>query len=110
MTVITVLQFLGIPAIFSAAIIAVATNFAKRIKENDDETQAVKSGVQALLRAQMISEYNKAKDRGYAPIYAKDNFQNMWDNYHNLGANGVMDAIKDEYLAMPNRKEEIQNE
>ena len=110
MTVISVLQFLGIPAIFSAAIIAVATNFAKRIKENDDETQAVKSGVQALLRAQMISEYNKAKDRGYAPIYAKDNFQNMWDNYHNLGANGVMDAIKDEYLAMPNRKEEIQNE
>ena len=109
MTTISILQLLGIPAIFSAAIIAVATNFAKRIKENDTETQAVKSGVQALLRAQMISEYNKAKDKGYAPIYAKENFQNMWDNYHNLGANGVMDAIKDEYLAMPtNRKEEIE--
>ena len=107
---ITVLQFFGIPAVFSAAIIAIAANFGKRIKENDTETQAVKSGVQALLRAQMISEYNKAKDKGYAPIYAKDNFQNMWDNYHNLGANGVMDAIKDEYLAMPNRKEEIEND
>ena len=93
---------------FSAAIIAVAAGFGKRIKENDKETKAVKLGVQAMLRAQMISEYNKAKDKGYAPIYAKDNFQNMWDNYHNLGANGVMDAIKDEYLAMPNRKEEIE--
>ena len=110
MTLITLLQFIGVPAVFSAAIIAIAANFGKRIKENDKETQAVKSGVQALLRAQMISEYNKAKDKGYAPIYAKENFQNMWDNYHNLGANGVMDAIKDEYLAMPNRKEEIQNE
>ena len=108
MTAITILQFLGIPAVFSAAIIAVAANFGRRIKENDKETKAVKLGVQAMLRAQMISEYNKAKDKGYAPIYAKDNFQNMWDNYHNLGANGVMDAIKDEYLAMPNRKEEIE--
>lgn len=110
MTLIAVLQFIGVPAVFSAAIIAVAAGFGKRIKENDKETKAVKLGVQAMLRAQMISEYNKAKDKGYAPIYAKDNFQNMWDNYHNLGANGVMDAIKDEYLAMPNRKEEIQNE
>lgn len=108
MTWVTVLQLLGIPTVFSAAIIAVAANFGKRIKENDKETKAVKLGVQAMLRAQMISEYNKAKDKGYAPIYAKDNFQNMWDNYHNLGANGVMDAIKDEYLAMPNRKEEIE--
>ena len=108
MTWVTVLQLLGIPTVFSAAIIAVAANFGKRIKENDKETKAVKLGVQAMLRAQMISEYNKAKDKGYAPIYAKENFQNMWDNYHNLGANGVMDAIKDEYLAMPNRKEEIE--
>ena len=101
MTWVTILQILGIPTVFSTAIIAVAVTFGKRIK-------AVKLGVQAMLRAQMISEYNKAKDKGYAPIYAKENFQNMWDNYHNLGANGVMDAIKDEYLAMPNRKEEIE--
>lgn len=101
MTWVMILQILGIPTVFSTAIIAVAVTFGKRIK-------AVKLGVQAMLRAQMISEYNKAKDKGYAPIYAKDNFQNMWDNYHNLGANGVMDAIKDEYLAMPNRKEEIE--
>ena len=78
MTWLAALQFLGIPAVFSAAIIAVAANFGKRIKDNDGETKAVKSGVQALLRAQMISEYNKAKDKGFAPIYAKDNFQNMW--------------------------------
>ena len=110
MTVFTILQLFGLPAILSAAIIALAANFGKRIKDNDTQTQAVKAGVQALLRAQMISEYNKAKDRGYAPIYAKDNFQNMWKQYHNLGVNGVMDAIKDEYLSMPNRKEEINND
>lgn len=63
-------------------------------------------GVQAMLRAQMISEYNKAKDKGYAPIYAKQNFQNMWNNYHSLGVNGVMDHIKDEYLTLPDRKED----
>ena len=90
MTWLTVLQFLGIPAVFSA--------------------KAVKLGVQAMLRAQMISEYNKAKDKGYAPIYSKDNFENMWKQYHNLGMNGVMDAIRDDYMSLPNRKEEALNE
>lgn len=67
-------------------------------------------GMQALLRAQMISEYNKAKERGYAPIYAKQNFENMWDKYHNLGANGVMDSIHEAYLALPDSPEDLGKE
>ena len=60
----------------------------------------------AMLRAQMINEYNKVKDKGYAPIYAKENFENVYANYHALGANGVMDSIMEDYLEMPTRKED----
>ena len=58
-------------------------------------------GVQALLRAQMISEYNKWTERGYAPIYARQNFENCWTHYHALGANGVMDDIHNKFMALP---------
>lgn len=58
-------------------------------------------GVQALLRAQMIEDYNKWNDKGYAPIYARQNFENCWSQYHSLGANGVMDDIHIKFLALP---------
>lgn len=80
----------------------------KRVKENDAQSKAAKRGIQALLRAQMISEFNKAKDKGYAAIYAKDNFENMWQNYHALGLNGVMDGIREKYMQMPSRKEDTE--
>lgn len=61
--------------------------------------------MQALLRSQMISSYDKWTGRGFAPIWAKDNFQNCWKQYHSLGANGVMDGIHDEFMDLPTTKE-----
>ena len=72
-----------------------------QIRETRSESGALKSGIQALLRAQMISEYNKWTERGYAPIYARENFENCWDQYHALGANGVMDDIHNKFLRLP---------
>ena len=65
------------------------------------QIKGVKLGVQALLRAQMIHDYNKWSERGYAPIYARENFQNCWKQYHALGANGVMDDIHNKFLMLP---------
>lgn len=65
------------------------------------QIKGVRLGVQALLRAQMIADYNKWSERGYAPIYARVNFINCWTQYHSLGANGVMDDLKAKFLALP---------
>ena len=102
MTVYEILALLGVPGIS----LVIFTYLLKRIKDNDRQAKATKKGIQALLRAQMISEFNKAKDKGYAQIYAKDNFENMWQNYHALGLNGVMDSIRERYMQLPNRKED----
>ena len=42
--------------------------------------------------------YNQYKDAKKVPIYVKDNFENVWNAYHNLGANGVMDNIHEEFM------------
>lgn len=65
------------------------------------EIQALKLGLQALLRSQMIHDYNYWTKKGYAPIYAKENFENVWKQYHSLGANGVMDNIHEEFMELP---------
>ena len=85
----------------SGILTAVCRYFYVRIKANDQKTEAVQKGVQALLRDRLISEYNHHQEKGYAPIYAKENFENMWTQYHNLGKNGVMDSIHDSFMALP---------
>ena len=46
-------------------------------------------------------DYNHYQEKGYAPIYARENFENCWKRYHALGANGVMDDIHKKFLALP---------
>ena len=75
------------------------------------QIKGVRMGVKALLRAQMINDYNKWSDRGYAPIYAKQNFENLWEQYHNLkGPNGVMDGLHETFMKLPNEKPRARKE
>lgn len=72
-----------------------------RVKANEKETAAIKKGVQALLRDRLYDKYEKYSECGYAPIRARENFENMWDQYHTLGKNGVMDDIHNKFMALP---------
>ena len=70
------------------------------------QIRGIRRGVQALLRAQLISDWNYYSDKGYAPIYARENFENVYQQYHSLGANGVMDDLRSKFLALPDRKDD----
>ena len=86
---------IGLIAAFGSSLIATIKIVFSQIK-------GVKFGVKALLRAQMIGDYNKFMEKGYAPIYAKENFQNCWEQYHAIkGPNGVMDDIHEKFLRLP---------
>lgn len=97
MTIYQWLCLLGVPTM----IIAVTEYLLRKIQNNQEDTQAVKLGIQALLRSQMIADYNHYSALGYAPIYAKENFENCWKQYHALGVNGVMDDLHVKFLALP---------
>lgn len=94
MTLYEILCHFGIPSLIVGSLVGVLKLVFNQIK-------AIKLGVQALLRAQMIADYNKYSDLGYAPIYARQNFENCWAQYHSLGANGVMDDIHQKFLQLP---------
>lgn len=73
----------------------------RKIKSLHSDNISVKCGVQALLRSQMINDYNNYMEKGYAPIYARDNFTNCYKRYHELGANGVMTDLYNKFMQLP---------
>ena len=86
---------MGLIALFGSALVTALKIVFYQIK-------GIKLGVKALLRAQMIGNYKECMEQGYAPIYAKENFQNCWEQYHAIkGPNGVMDDIHDKFLKLP---------
>lgn len=76
-----------------------------RIKRQETQQKALEMGVQALLRDRMLHSYNKYAELGYAPVYAKENFENMYQQYHGLGGNGVMTQLHMEFMELPSNKE-----
>jgi hypothetical protein len=70
------------------------------------QIKAMKLGLQALLRAQLLSDWHKWMEKGYAPIYARENFENCWRQYHALGKNGVMEDIHTRFFELPTEPQE----
>lgn len=89
-------SFLGIPSLGTILIW-----FYNIIKKQNEQYNALKRGLQAMLRSQMINDYNYWSNKGYAPVYARQNFENLWEQYHSLGANGVMDDIRKKFQELP---------
>ena len=85
----------------SGLLISILTAVWNKIKMNERKTESVQLGVQALLRDRLYYNYMKYAEKGYAPLYARENFENMYKQYHILGANGVMDDIYKKFMALP---------
>lgn len=62
---------------------------------------ALKKGTQASLRNSLVQLWEKYSELGYAPVWVRDDFENMYVQYHNLGANGVIDDLREKFLALP---------
>lgn len=107
MTWYQILTVIGIPSIITALLNWLERRAVRKEKAKDktaEKTDALALGVQALLRAQMIADYNHYEEKGFAPIYARENFENCWKQYENLGANGVMEDIHRKFMALPTRE------
>ncbi|MBO5104062.1 MAG: hypothetical protein J6B74_03245 [Ruminococcus sp.] len=96
--IISVLSASGILGIGTRTILT-------RLKRQENRQKAVELGVQALLRDRMLHNYNKYMEQGYAPIFAKENFENMYQQYHGLGGNGVMTQLHTAFMELPTEKE-----
>lgn len=75
-----------------------------RIDKIEEDLEKVKSGDQASLRNDLYQLYDVCKKKGYASMGERINFDNLYNNYHELGANGVMDDTYNKFMALPSEK------
>jgi hypothetical protein len=92
--VLHIISWLGFPTL-----LGLFTYLAKRVK-------ALDCGLQAMLRDRLRFLYKSYKKRGSITYDEKEDWIYMYNQYHALGKNGVMDSVKDKILAMETKEED----
>lgn len=69
----------------------------RKIKEQD----LIKTGMMALLRNELVRSYNEYTHKQYCPIYAKENIENLYNQYHALGGNGTVTDLYEKLMDLP---------
>ena len=82
----------------------------KHNKKLRDELAAERTanikGTQALLRDRLLQGYHFFKRRGIVTYGEASAYQNMYEAYHSLGKNGVMDGIYEAFRKIPVRPDD----
>lgn len=68
------------------------------------EDESLRTGVQALLMANLESKHDEMIKKGFASYREKELYEKQYNAYHNLGKNGVMTAAYEEVMALPLNK------
>lgn len=94
MSVYQVLSLFGVGGLITSGYVWIYN----QLKIQRAASEALKLGVQAMLRDRLYDMYYKYKAIGHTGRDARDNFENLYKQYHALGANGVMDDIREKFL------------
>ena len=80
---------------------AVFTYMVSVIQKSKRESNAQRIGMRAILRDRIIQSYNHYIEKGFCPIYARENVSNMYEAYHNLGGNGTVTSLYHKLQELP---------
>lgn len=75
-----------------------------KFKKSQDEQDAIKLGLQSLLRGEITKSYYIYMDKGWIPLYALQSLEVNYKNYEALGENNVIDGLWKELMALPHTK------
>lgn len=113
MTTYQVLCLFGVQALVTAVVSALVTAVitakrkATQSKSKDEaDAKTVRYALQALLRDRLYQLYSHCKDNEGATVNERENFENMYEWYHSLGENGVMDDTRKKFLMLPIKDED----
>ena len=77
------------------------------LKNQKKDRDANSKGTMLLLRVQLIEYHDRYMAKGDIPSYAYENFMEMYDAYHALGANGMITKMKREIEELHLKKKEV---
>lgn len=88
---------IGIPSIFAMTSFCIGScvRFSRKLK-------VFMESQQAQMRNEMLNQYKNYIKQGWIDIEDLENWENQYQKYHLLGANGVMDGKRSQLIALPN--------
>lgn len=102
--IVIIMGFLGIPSLFSIILYFVQL-MKKNKKKTEEKNQEVKNEIDILKRSQQVQlrhillcDAIKHINAGYISREDLDLWLDLYESYHELGSNGVMDIRKDQIL------------
>ena len=111
-TVIKVASLVGIPSIISGIFALIISRMLKKrdakqeqiVAQNEEmerQNKAIMLGVQAFLRDRLLQGYKHYIAKGWADYDDRENMENIYTQYHALGANGIMDDMRKQFRNLP---------
>lgn len=100
-SLVTLLVSLGVPS----GVAGFAVTFGKwcyeKFKKQKEDIDTLKLAIQSFLRDRLIQSFKEYHKQGYVDIDEREAWINMYNQYHSLGGNGVLDNIKEKFLSLP---------
>lgn len=85
-----------IPALLGFFIGLIST----KLRKSKVKDLAIEQAVQALLRNEIIRRYREFEIKGEISILDKENLEEMFEQYKNLGGNGTVKKMMDDLLSL----------
>lgn len=80
------------------------TDFNGEIRPICDDIDLMKKAMQKDVRRSLRQDGKALCDRGWATQQEKTEFDELYWSYHNLGKNGVVDALHEQVMRLPEKK------
>ena len=99
MQIISIIINYIIPVILGAIIGFTVTQLKALKKKN----KAIEEGLVALLRNELVRRYREYEQKGEVSILDKENMEEMFKQYENLGGNGTVKKLMEELFKLPTK-------
>lgn len=83
---------------------AIITLLWTMLRDKKRENDALKEGVQALLRDRIIEIYYHYTEKGWMPLDVRNSLEACYKSYEALGENGVIDDLVEQLRELPNHR------
>ena len=100
MIVLNFIAVLGFPTVFGMIVA-----LSKKMSKYSGQIKTLMSAQQAQMRSQLLKDFYTYKQRGYVYESELEDWENQYQAYHSLGANGIMDKRRDMLFNLETRKE-----
>lgn len=96
-TFVTFMGLLGIPSIFAMFCYCI-----RGLKKMVNKFDVLMESQQAQMRGELLKDYKRFSAQQWIDIDDLMEWEDRYQKYHSLGANGVMDSKRNALLQMPN--------